>query len=162
NGTAIGFEPKTGRGFNAGMRGFKGSEYDGGHRVPCFIRWPGKLTGGKDVASITAHIDILPTLLDLCGRPRPHKTAFDGTSLPPLIGGAGTWPARNLIVHSQRIDHPEKWRKCAVMTDRWRLVNGRELYDMTVDPGQKTDVAGEHADLVAALRQQYERWWADI
>ena len=56
--------------FNAGMKGHKGSEYDGGHRVPFFIYWPaGNLTGGRDVQPITAHVDVMPTLLDLCGIP---------------------------------------------------------------------------------------------
>lgn len=55
------------RGFNDGMRGTKGSEYDGGHRVPCFFRWPaGKLIAGRDVDRIAAHVDILPTLTELC------------------------------------------------------------------------------------------------
>ena len=48
------------------------------------------------------------------------------------------------------------------MTDRWRLVNGEELYDIQKDPGQKNDVAAEHADVVNRLRGEYERWWADI
>jgi arylsulfatase A-like enzyme len=161
NGTSGGYNEKSG-GHNAGMRGIKGSEYDGGHRVPCFVRWPGQLAGGKDVARVAAHIDVLPTLLDLCGLPKPEKVAFDGASLRPLLTGKGDWPARTLLVHSQRIDHPEKWRKCAVMTDRWRLVNGKELYDMPADPGQKKDVAREHPEAVADLRRAYERWWTDI
>jgi arylsulfatase A-like enzyme len=161
NGTSGGYNQKSG-GHNAGMRGIKGSEYDGGHRVPFFVRWPGRLAGGKDVGRVAAHIDVLPTLLDLCGLPKPEKVAFDGASLRPLLTGKGDWPARTLLVHSQRIDHPEKWRKCAVMTDRWRLVNGKELYDMTEGPGQKKDVAREHPGAVADLRRDYERWWADI
>jgi arylsulfatase A-like enzyme len=161
NGTAAGADDKGG-GFNAGMRGIKASEYEGGHRVPCFVRWPGRLTGGKDAAHIAAHIDILPTLIDLCDLKKPDKLAFDGASLRPLLTGKGDWPERTLVVHSQRIDHPEKWRKCAVMTDRWRLINGKELYDLTADPGQKKDVAGDHAEVVAELRKAYERWYGDI
>jgi hypothetical protein len=78
------------------------------------------------------------------------------------LTGKGDWPARTLFVHSQRIDHPEKWRKSAVMTDRWRLINGKELYDMNVDPGQKKDVAGDRPQDLLKLRQAYERWWTDI
>jgi arylsulfatase A-like enzyme len=160
NGTPI--DPMVVAAFNARMRGFKGSEYDGGHRVPCFVRWTGTLPAGKDIAPITAHIDILPTLIDLCGLQRPAKVAFDGASLRPLLTGKGDWPERTLLVHSQRIDHPEKWRKSAVMTDRWRLINGKELYDMPLDPGQQKDVANDHPRAVAQLREAYERWWADI
>ena len=76
NGTAAGYNEMTGAGFNALMRGFKGSEYDGGHRVPCFIRWTGTLPADKDVAPITAHIDILPTLVDLCGLQEAGASRF--------------------------------------------------------------------------------------
>jgi arylsulfatase A-like enzyme len=162
NGTAGGASEKTGDGHNVGMRGIKGSEYDGGHRVPCFLRWPGKIQP-RDIPQITAHIDLLPTLISLCQLKDPGKEPLDGASLTPLLFGmADKWPGRTLFVHSQRIEHPEKWRKCAVMTDRWRLVNGKELYDMTADPGQKKDVAGQHADVVADLRNHYEAWWKDI
>jgi arylsulfatase B len=162
NGTAAGFQGK--RGFNAGMRGNKGSEYDGGHRVPCFIRWPaGGLAGGKDIGRLTAHIDLLPTLIALCGLPTPKDVKFDGASLAPLFKSADAdWPDRVLVTDSQRIEHPEKWRKSAVMTDRWRLVNGKELFDLQADPGQKDDVAGQHSEVVQKLRRAYEDWWADV
>ena len=55
-------------GHNAGMRGKKGSEYDGGHRVPFFLHWPaGGFDRGCEVGRITANVDILPTLIELCG-----------------------------------------------------------------------------------------------
>ncbi|GDX11879.1 hypothetical protein LBMAG57_36510 [Verrucomicrobiota bacterium] len=67
--------------FNAGMRGKKGSNYDGGHRVPCFVHWPaGGLRQGEDIASLNAHIDVLPTLVDLCGLKLPREVNFDGRS----------------------------------------------------------------------------------
>jgi arylsulfatase A-like enzyme len=162
NGSAAGAGPKPGDGYNAGMRGLKGSEYDGGHRVPCFFRWSGRIATGADRPALSAHIDILPTLVDLCGLKRPKTLPLDGVSLRPVLEGNVDMPARTLFVHSQRIDHPEKWRKCAVMTDRWRLVNGKELYDMPADPGQRSDVASKHASVVAELRQAYEKWWAGL
>ena len=154
----------SGGGYSAGMRGKKGSEYDGGHRVPCFIRWPGGgLTGPGDIDRLTAHIDLLPTLIELCGLKRPRGVRFDGDSLVPLLMGvAEDWPERTLITDSQRIEHPEKWRKSAVMTDRWRLVNGTELYDMRADPGQKNNIAGRSPTVVEELREAYEDWWADV
>ena len=175
NGTAAGMSRgnKTAKwnGFNDGMRGQKGSEYDGGHRVPFFIRWPGKIEAGRDLPLITAHIDVLPTLASLCGVDLPEslqqKHYLDGRSLRPLIfpqegSGAEHWPNRTLTVHSQRIETPEKWRKSAVMTNRWRLVNGKELYDMNADPGQAEDVAADHPDIVKLLTAQYETWWKHI
>jgi arylsulfatase A-like enzyme len=162
NGTAAGF--RRGKGFNAGMRGTKGSEYDGGHRVPCFIRWPsGGLQGGRDVDYLTAHIDLLPTLIALCGLKKPRGVKFDGASLVHLLKNKSTgWLDRTLFVHSQRIEHPEKWRKSAVMTERWRLVNGKELHDIKADPGQKNNIADKHPKVVENLRRAYEDWWADL
>jgi hypothetical protein len=48
------------------------------------------------------------------------------------------------------------------MTDRWRLINGKELYDVIADPGQKENVAGRHPETIEKLREAYERWWADL
>jgi len=152
-----------GTAYNAGMRGWKGSVYDGGHRVPCLIRYPdGNLTGGRDVAPLTAHIDLVPTLVELCGLRRPKDLDWDGVSLVPLLNESGNLPERILFVHSQRIEHPVKWRQCAVMTDRWRLIDGSELYDMTADPGQKQDLAADYPDVVTSMRTDYEEWYADI
>jgi arylsulfatase A-like enzyme len=151
-------------GFNAAMRGRKGSEYDGGHRVPCFVRWPsGGIHGGREVRDLAAHVDLLPTLADLCGLDRPAQVKLDGQSLADLLRGVRhTLPERTLFVHSQRMEFPEKWRKAAVMTSRYRLINGRELYDIRADPGQESDIAPANADLVARLRAEYESWWTSL
>ena len=159
NGTAAGVRGKVG--FNAGMRGRKGSPYDGGHRVPCWFHWPG---GGRDVARLADHVDILPTLIDLCGLKLPRAVAFDGTSIVPLLkGNADNWPDRVLVAEKQNVvARPIKWRTCAVMTDRWRLVNGRELYDMKADPGQRRNIAAKKPDVVRRLRAEYEKWWTSV
>jgi arylsulfatase A-like enzyme len=148
-------------GYNAGMRGMKGSEYDGGHRTPLFMRWPaGGFAEGRDVNQLTANIDVLPTLIDLCGIRRPEGVEFHGVSLKPLLTGQESeWPDRVVVTDSQRVEYPIKWRKSAVMTDRWRLVNGVELYDIQADPGQQSDVAKDYADVVQELREHYEEWW---
>ncbi len=161
SGVALGKGGSVTKGFNAGMRGKKGAAHDGGHRVPCFVRWPaGGLGGGRDIGRLTAHVDLLPTLIGLCGLDAPENVDFDGDSLVALLEGDNTdWPARTLVVDSQRIEHPEKWRQSAVMTDRWRLVNGKELHDVKADPGQRTNVATAHPDVVAELRAAYEAWW---
>ena len=154
-------------GFNAGMRGQKGSEYDGGHRVPFFLHWPaGGIDEGRDVEEVTANVDILPTLIELCGLESSEGNSFDGRSLAPLLqpqeGTRRVWPDRVLVTDSQRLAYPVKWRKSAVMTDSWRLVNGRELYAIKDDPEQRTDVSEVHADVVSELRLAYEGWWQKV
>ena len=162
NGTAAGF--RNGKGFNAGMRGTKGSQYDGGHRVPFFIRYPnGSITPATDIDCITAHVDVMPTLIDICNLTPKTKPAFDGKSLKPLLAGQkDNWPDRALITDSQRIENPAKWRRCAVMTDRYRLIDGKELYDMTADPGQKNNIAQTNPTIVKQLRSEYEKWWTSV
>jgi len=149
---------------NNGMRGRKGSEYDGGHRVPFFMHWPkGGLTEGRDVNMITSYVDVVPTLIDYCDVPSPKGVKFDGVNIRSLIEGkARNWPDRILVTDSQRVRDPIKWRKSSVMTDRWRLVNGKELYDIKADPGQKKDVASAHPSAVARLTKFYDAWWKEI
>ncbi len=150
---------------NSGMRGKKGSEYDGGHRVPLFVHWPaGKMTGGRDVNPITAYVDVLPTLIELCEIEPPSSVKFDGTSIAPLLSGdvPSDWPDRILVTDSQRVKDPIKWRKSSVMTSQWRLINGKELYDIKADPGQSTNVAAKHPDVLARLTEFYESWWAEL
>jgi len=151
-------------GHSAGLRGRKGSEYDGGHRVPFFLRWAngGLVDAGTDIDRLTANVDLLPTFIELCGLKAPTGVHFDGTSIAPLLRGTDDWPDRTLVTDSQRVEHPEKWRKSAVMTDDWRLVNGEELYYMPDDLGQRSDVAGEHPEVVAKLREAYDEWWASV
>lgn len=160
NGTAYGH--KNG-GYMGGMRGSKNSEYEGGHRVPMLIRWPnGKIQGGSSIDTLTAHMDFLPTMIDVCELKAP-KIEFDGQSLTPLIYEDGKgWPDRTLIVESQRVVDPIKWRKSAVMTDRWRLINGEELFDVKADPEQQKDIAKQHPEVVEQLRGSYDSFWADV
>jgi len=159
NGTALGAKV-----FNAQMRGAKGSPYDGGHRVPFFLRWPaGGFDRGYDLHTLAAHVDLVPTLLDLCQISPPPGLHLDGRSLVPLLKGeAAPWEDRVLFTDSQRVNLPIKWRESAVMTQKWRLVNGQELYAIAEDPGQNRDLAGDFPDQVQQLRAHYEAWWDEL
>ena len=166
NGSSRGWRASKGKyRFNAGMRGGKGSQYDGGHRVPFFVHYPnGGLTSGKKVDRLTAGIDLLPTLVELCQLKGNEKNVLDGVSLLPLLKDPKTkaWEERTLTVHLQRIIRPVKWRRTAVMTDRYRLVNETELYDMQSDIGQQKDISADHPELVLKLQGEYEKWWSSL
>ena len=171
NGTAAGVrldqEQFRTQGYNAGMRGQKGSQYEGGHRVPLFLRWPQRgLDQGRDVSELTAHVDILPTLIDLLDLDAPKQTAYDGTSLQPLLDkeepSGNQWENRVLITDTQRAETPVKWKKCATMMGKWRLIDGKELYDISSDPEQKIDIASEHPEIRQRLRSAYEDWWTEL
>jgi len=149
---------------NAGMRGHKGSPYDGGHRVPFFFRWPSRgFDAGHDISALAGAVDIFPTLADLCHLPLPKDYQSDGMSLVPMLRDPGkTPPQRTLITDSQRVLNPVKWKDSCVMDQQWRLIKGKELYNIQNDPGQTTDVSKQHPKQVARLREAYEKWWADI
>jgi hypothetical protein len=105
---------------------------------------------------------LLPTLIELCRLQGHEGIKFDGKSIvDTLFGDDADGAERIVITDSQRIDHPEKWRKSAVMTDQWRLINGKRLYDIKADPGQRKDLGEEHSKVVEELRNAYEKWWAD-
>jgi arylsulfatase A-like enzyme len=160
--------------YNAGMRGRKGTVYDGGIRVPCFLRWPGRFPAGKKIDRIAAHIDMVPTLLEACGVAKPAGVKLDGVSLLPLLTGEPTdWPDRTLYFQWHRGDEPERYRAFAARSPRWKLVQARgagvqrqepkyELFDMRADPAEKNDLADRHPELVEELRKGYVAWLQDV
>lgn len=170
NGTASGVKLQgngqpTIYGYGAGMRGKKGSPYDGGHRVPCFIHWPaGHLDKGKDFKGLTAHIDLFPTLSEMCNLGQRDGNKLDGISLWKYIKGELEWKnvKRTLFVDSQRLEEPEHYRGSAVMQEGWRLVYGKELYNINSDPGQLQDVATVDPEKVKEMRELYEEWFKDV
>lgn len=165
--------------YNAGMRGGKGSVHEGGSRVPLFVRWPAANWAPKVVNTLAAHIDISPTVLDLCGVTPPPGPNVDGRSLRPLLeGDEKSWPERPLFTYtsfSKQEQSPGGVSIAgAVRTPKYRLVRDRppqaaprpdaawQLYDMDADPGEKTDLAGREPAVVAELSRLYEEWYADV
>lgn len=167
--------------YNAGMRGGKTSVHEGGSRVPLFMRWPAAKWQPHAVKPIVSHIDLFPTLLDLCGVSLPEGAKVDGASLRPLLERADSdsWPERTLFTHNP-IDETNKFPG-AVRTQRYRLVReikgpaggskavandqsakAWQLYDMEQDPGQEQDIAKSHPEIVKDLSARYDAWFADI
>jgi len=159
--------PNTAR-FNGGMRGGKGSLFEGGQRVPCFIRWPGKLEAGKVISQITQHVDVLPTLLDFAGVPAPSGRPLDGMSLVPLLRGpVGVWPERTLFDLSGRggkdgAPMPLYPGTARTATHRW-VHDGKQeyLFDLRNDPGETTNLLTKEPALAAELAGAYERWFRE-
>ena len=151
--------------FDAGLRGAKGDVYKGGHRVPFFVSAPPLSLGEpRDIAELTAHTDVLPTLLDAVDAPRP--TGIDGQSLLPLIQDGVAIGERSIVVTHQRRDIPRFGRPHVLMTEQWRYVRWdeegiEELFELSADPGQKTNVLAEHPETVANLRRELADWWGD-
>ncbi len=154
--------------FAGGLKNGKGSPNEGGTRVPAFWRWKGVLAEGQDIDALTAHIDLFETFADLAGATIPSDTQpRDGQSLLPLLDNPNAdWDDRFLFTHKGRwpkdADPREhQYDSCAVRSERFRFVNNSELYDIDADPGETTDVAGAHPDVVRKMRAAYDEWWAN-
>ncbi|MBM3727886.1 MAG: arylsulfatase [Acidobacteria bacterium] len=150
--------------YNAGMRGIKGTVYEGGTRVPFFLRWPARVKPGTQVDRIAAHVDVLPTLINACGLKLPKPVRHDGLNLMPLLNATppATWPDRAIFSQWHRGDAPEPFRNASVRTQRYKLIEGRELYDMDADPAESKDIAAQNPEIVSRLRRTYEEWFKDV
>lgn len=162
--------------YSAGLRGRKASVFEGGIRVPFFIRWNEQLDSGVKIDRIAAHIDVAPTLLDLCGVRKPVGLRFDGISLAPLLEDPRVeWPDRLLFSQSHRGDIPDMGRACSARSQRWKLVQAEgwqpgpppenphwALYDMQADPGEQKDLSEEYPQVVKQMRESYEDWFQDV
>jgi len=161
--------------FNAGMRGKKTELWEGGHRVPCFIRWPeGNLANPQDIGGLTQVQDLLPTLLDLCKIEPEAGPEFDGINLAPVLRGEEqVSDERILIINYSRMpgfaNYPSphsqtqmRAGQAGVLYKRWRLLEDRELYNLGSDPLQKRNVINQHPELVEKLRDHLAKWWKRI
>ena len=151
--------------YNAGQKGLKGSADEGGVRVPFFARWKGTLTPDAEIDRVSAHIDLFPTFAALAGAELPDGQVEGRSLLPLLENPKAKWPDRYLFTQrarwktgSEPNDH--QWTGFAVRNQRFRLV-GDSLFDMEKDPGQETDVAAEHPDVVKRMRAAYDDFWKE-
>jgi arylsulfatase len=166
--------------FNAGMRGAKGTPWNGGTRVPLFIAWPGRISTGV-CRRLVAHLDLLPTLAELAGADvsAEVRLRWEGRSLVPLLENPeADWPERFLFTHVGRWPRgadPDQYKyvNCAVRWGRYHMVSvpGRsksgatpnwELFDLDKDPAEQTNLAAEHPDIVQTLARAYDAWWDSI
>ncbi|GAA4238321.1 arylsulfatase [Postechiella marina] len=150
-------------GYNAGLKGKKGSHYDGGHRVPFFMSWPnGNILKKQAVNELTAHVDMLPTLIDLAGIEHKPNKPLDGTSVAKILSGEDKEIDRMLVIDTQRNQLPIKGKNSCVMSTKWRLIDGKELYNTINDPGQKNNIAKNHPEIVKKMQSFYDTWWTTV
>lgn len=146
--------------WNAGMTGGKATPWEGGHRVPLFIRYPaGGIKGGRVVRGLADVIDLYPTLIDICSLDAPQGKPLPGISLKPAMLGEAEIPQRNLYMHiQQHILDPDR---SAIMSDEWRLLWGRSLFDLDNDLAQTTDIAERRPGVFTELWRWYEGYYRE-
>jgi arylsulfatase A-like enzyme len=165
---------------NAGMRGGKNSTWEGGTHVPAFWQWQGVLGEGVDIPALTAHVDLYRTFCALAGAQIPEsKLTPGGRSLLPLLENPqADWDDRTLFMHIGRWDdrrwnqkdrEANKYHGAGVRTERWRLVytlhKGEvqaQLSDISVDPGEQTDVAAQYPEILQELSAAFDQWWESL
>lgn len=158
------------------FRGTKATVFEGGVRSPLWIHWPAKITPGEHRTNLSAHIDVLPTIMDACQIEIPDSLKLDGRSLlPAALDSDHQWLQRNIVLQTHRGDTPQKFHNCMIRLGEWKLVHpsgfGKEqfegkpkfqLYNVTADPGESDDLAHTHPEIVKQLRSVYESWFEDV
>jgi len=150
------------------LRGGKGSPYEGGIRVPCFMFWKGKIEGGVDCGALTGIIDFWTTFAALAGSKAkaPGDKIWDGKSLLPLLEKPqAKWPQRYIVGHKSRWGNGKadesKHSNAAIQDERYKLVNNVELYDLVEDLSEKNNIAEANPKIVERLRGVYDQFWTD-
>ncbi len=154
--------------YKMGLRALKGSVYQGGIKTPCLIHFPGTLPENREIATTAAHIDLLPTILDLCNIQTPENSQIEGRSLIPLLeGNDHEFRYRTLFFEWGR-GFPIPYRNFAVMKGGYKLVGntdqqsgleGFELFDLTATPDESKNIITENREKAQSLKTELEKWY---
>lgn len=128
---------------NSPFRGWKITMFEGGIRVPLFVKWPAQIAAGTEVDTPVAHIDVMPTLAAAAAAPRPEGIEIDGVDILPLATGAGdeNWDRETLFWqngHYQVVRHGD-WK--LQVNDRATDGPQKWLYNLAVDPTEQNNLA---------------------
>jgi hypothetical protein len=139
--------------YNDGLKGRKGTVDEGGVRVPFGIQWPGTIPGGQSIEGAWAHIDLLPTLLDLTRVHVNPKNTLDGTSFAP-----------RLMQKSQVLDRTlfDNWGGRVRLQRDSLLLTQNGLYDLKNDRGQTHNLEDQLPKLKAQLQSEFHAWEATL
>lgn len=155
----------------AGMRGLKSSVYRGGVRVPFYLRYPAKYHGNKDIETTSAHIDILPTLAEICNTQLPDDRTIDGKSLMPLLNGNQVeWAGRSLFFYWTR-RYPELYNNISLQKGNFKLVGQTdynaditdfELFDIKKDAFEQKNIVFEKKDIAEQMKTELDRLYNEL
>ncbi len=141
-------------GSSGGLRGAKGSTFEGGIRVPFIAKWPTRIPPGLTLNDLGADVDLTPTILEAANITAPPQLALDGVSLLSTITGGPPALARPLFRGAgSSID--------AIRYGQWKLRQG-ELYNLLSDPTESTDLAGQFPGIVALLQSDLDNFRANV
>ena len=141
----------------AGFSNRKGSLWEGGIRVPAFVRWPGKIKAGLVTEQVVITMDWTATILAL-GKAKVQRTTTpaDGIDLLPLLTGKTASIERTLYWRTS-----QRSKQKAIRSGEWKYLqdnSGEYLFNLRSDPGEKTNLKQQHADIMQRLKEQYGVW----
>lgn len=150
--------------FNGEMKGIKGSVDEGGVRVPLLVKWGENIQPGSSFNALTAHIDLLPTIADMCNIKLHDSLQIDGVSLKPLLLNE-KHESKNRTLFALK-PHPELYMAGSARSDSFRFVldkQGKEmLYDMKSDPKQNNNIANDFPTISNRLKQKFTHWYNEV
>lgn len=153
------------------LRGGKRSLYEGGLRVPCIVRWPGRIPAGGRSEAIASSLDFLPTFAVLAGGKVPQDRIIDGKNIWPLLSGATEEGPHGFFHYFglSRPDNPPVYH--AIRNERWKLFvepDGEgsfrpvELYDLGADPAERFSRLRWYPGVAEKLRRKAEEFFDDM
>ncbi|MBK1876483.1 arylsulfatase [Pelagicoccus mobilis] len=158
------------------FRGRKGEIYEGGIRSPLWMKWPARLKAGAESDRVSAHYDIMPTILEAANAKLPAGVHLDGRSLLPLLEGKSpNWPERDIFIQAHRGDEPTLEHNMMMRSQRWKLLRASgfhnekpdvevpfELYDILADPSESNNLFQQRKDVANAMLERYHNWFEDV
>jgi len=157
------------RRYTAGFNMRKSSVLEGGIRVPCFFYWKGVLEENRVIDYPSAHIDLMPTLLDMAGI--PYNGDLDGISLEPMLRGKQSPPGERPLFFVWTRGYPQKYSNMAVRKGSYKLVGQIEygvtakdlkLFDLQEDPSELHDIGSQKPDVHSDLLKELDAWYEEI
>ncbi len=144
------------------LRAGKGSCYEAGVRVPCIVRWPGKVPAGKVSDAIFSTLDFMPTFASLAGFKAPGDRVIDGVDQTQLLLGKNAKGARQTFLYRNNGIRRGKWKYLKAKHNVYGYARDRkreeleELYNLDADIGETKNLAAENPELIAELKRQME------
>ncbi|MCC9607434.1 sulfatase-like hydrolase/transferase [Blastopirellula sp. JC732] len=141
---------------NSPLRGGKAKMFEGGNRVPCIVRWKGKVPAGKVSDEFLTSLEIFPTVVAATGGKLPADVIYDGFDMLPTLNG-GSSPRQEMF-----------WKRqgdIAARVGDWKWVDsaaGKGLFNLATDIGEKNDLSKEHPEMLAKLKERFANWTAEM
>ncbi len=151
--------------YNAGLRDQKFTVFEGGVRTQSYWYWKGKWSPRYDTTSLVAHIDVVPTIMDLVNENVADNLKVDGISLVNILAGNHDTGTERIYFDNyslKTLRTPAPFPGGIARQGKWKMVNGDQLYDLESDVGEQHNLAERHPDILHSLKEAYLNYYKDV